>query len=137
MKNRFVLDAWAVLALLKGEQPAAWRVAQVLGQAGTGEAEAYLSIINLGEVFYRIGRLKGEEEAAATLEGIRLLAVTTVPASEDLVFAAATLKMHHAISYADAFALASAERLSATVLTGDPELVQLGDQFQIERLARK
>ena len=136
MKTRFVLDAWAMLALLQGEEPAASRVKQLLEDAERGEAEVSLSIINLGEVYYRIGKVKGESEAISTLASIRRLAVVTVPASDKMVFAAATLKMHHTISYADAFAAAAAEQLGATLVTGDPELIQLSYGIQIERLTR-
>jgi len=44
--------------------------------------------------------------------------------------------MHHAISYADAFALATAESLGAILVTGDPELIQPSGQVPIEKLVR-
>jgi len=44
-----------------------------------------------------------------------------VPASDSLVYAAAELKGSYAISYADAFLLATALREKATIVTGDPE----------------
>jgi predicted nucleic acid-binding protein len=44
--------------------------------------------------------------------------------------------MHHSISYADAFALTTAASLGATLATGDPELIPLGDQVPIEKLER-
>ena len=136
MKPRFVLDAWAVLALLQGEEPAASRVKRLLEDAEEGKAEISLSIINLGEVYYRVGRVKGEDEAISTLGLIRRLAISTVPATEKAVIAAATLKMQHAISHADAFAVAAAKEADATLVTGDPELVQLSCDVQIERLVR-
>ena len=136
MKTRFVLDAWAMLALLQGEEPAASRVRQLLEDAERGEAEVSLSIINLGEVYYRIGKAKGESEAISTLASIRRLAIATLSATDKMVLAAATLKMHHTISYADAFALATAEQMGATLVTGDPELVKLGYGVLIERLTR-
>jgi predicted nucleic acid-binding protein len=45
-------------------------------------------------------------------------------------------KIHHAISYADAFAAATAESLDAVLVTGDPELIALRDRLQLEELAR-
>ena len=51
------------------------------------------------------------------------------------VFAAVGFKMHHAISYADAFAAATADELEATLVTGDVELEQL-NQIEIEMLER-
>jgi predicted nucleic acid-binding protein len=136
MKTRFVFDAWALLALLQGEEPAASRVRQILEDAERGEAEVSLSIINLGKIYYRIGKAEGEREASSTLASIRRLAIATVSATDKMVFAAATLKMHHTMSYADAFAVATAEQLGATLVTGDPELVKLSYGVQIERLTR-
>ena len=136
MKKRFVLDAWAVLALLQKEEPAASRVKQLLEDANDEDIELFISIINLGEVIYRIGIAKGESEALETLHQIRLLPLNLLPASEEAVFAAIGFKIHHPISYADAFAMAAADSLGAVLVTGDPELLQLHDQIQLEKLER-
>jgi predicted nucleic acid-binding protein len=137
MKPRFVLDAWAVLALLQKEEPAALRVKRLMEEARTGNTELFISVINLGEVYYRIGKAKGEREAQETLDDIRRLCLTVVPATEGAVFAAARVKMRHAISYADAFAAATAEDLDAVLATGDPKLGQLEHSIRIEKLERK
>jgi len=49
---------------------------------------------------------------------------------------AARLKMHHALSYADAFAVATAQAYAGTLLTGDPELLQLTGIVALEALHR-
>lgn len=136
MKGRFVLDAWAVLALLQKEEPAASRVKRLLEDAEESNIELFISIINLGEVIYRIGKTKGENEAQETLDEIRRLSLTVVPATEEAVFAAVGFKMRYAISYADAFAVATAEDLDAVLVTGDPEIEQLENRIRIERLER-
>lgn len=136
MKPSFVLDAWAVLAFLQKEEPAAGRVKQLLIEAERDNARLSISLINLGEVVYRIGKVRGEKEAFETLAQIRRLPLTVIPATEEAVFAAARLKMHHPISYADAFAATTAASLDATLLTGDPELIQLVDRIKIEKLTR-
>lgn len=137
MKQRFVLDAWALLALLQGEEPAAARVSQLLQNAQEGAVELFISVINLGEVVYRIGRVKGEAEARETLDQIRQSPLVVVPATEEAVLAAAGLKMHYSISYADAFAAATADQLSGILVTGDPELEQLANRIRIEKLERE
>jgi predicted nucleic acid-binding protein len=131
-----VLDAWAVLAFLQGEEPAASRVRHLFHEAHGQEVELFLSIINLGEVVFRVGKVRGKEEAEVILARIRRLPITIVPASDDAVWAAVWYKMHHAISYADAFALATAASLGATLATGNPELVQLAGQVPMEKLER-
>jgi len=137
MKPRFVLDAWAILALLQKEEPAASRVKGLLEEAEQGAVELFISIINLGEVYYRIGKVKGEGEAQATLAEIRRLSLAVMPATEEAVFAAARLKARYAISYADAFAASTAVSLDAILVTGDPELEQLGNEIRMEKLERK
>ncbi len=136
MTQRFVLDAWALLALLQKEEPAASRVKQLLDDLPDAESERFISIINLGEVIYRVGKVKGESEAWKTLAQLRRLPLTILPADEKTVFAAVRLRMHYPISYADAFAAATAEGSSALLVTGDPELAQLKDCIQIEMLER-
>lgn len=136
MTPRFVLDAWAVLAFLQKEEPAAGRIRQLLEEAALEQTQLFISIINLSEVFYRIGKIKGEASALDTLDQIRRLRISVLPASDEAVWAAARFKMLHPISYADAFALSSAQELKATLITGDPEFIPLGHHFQIEQLHR-
>ncbi len=134
---KLVLDAWALLALLQGEEPAASRVRECFRGAEKREHELFVSIINVGEVYYRIGKIRSEEDARSTLEELRELPLTILPADPEAVFGAARLKISHAISYADAFAAAAAQALGATLLTGDPELIRLQGLISLERLERR
>ena len=59
MSRVFVLDAWAFVALLQKEEPAASRVRRLLQDAGSQMVKIYLSIINLGEIYYSLGKAKG------------------------------------------------------------------------------
>ncbi len=136
MTTRYVLDAWAMLALIQKEEPAASRVRYLLEEGARGEIELFISIINLGEIIYRIGKVKGEDEAKSTLELIRRLTLTIVSATDKDVFAAVDFKMQYSISYADAFAVATAKSLEAILVTGDPELTQVQDHIQLEKLER-
>lgn len=47
MNNLYLLDSWAMLALLYRENPATDRVVQLLHQAADGQAHSLLSLINL------------------------------------------------------------------------------------------
>lgn len=137
MNPNFVLDAWAILALLQKEEPAASRVLQLLQEANRQGLKLYISIINLGEVFYRIGRIKGRKEAEESLKSLYQLPISILPATDQIVLEAASLKMELPISYADAFAAAETQRLKATLVTGDPELISLKGGIQIEKLKRR
>lgn len=136
MKPLYVLDAWALLALLQGEEPAASQVSTRLREAERGEIGVLMSTVNLGEVFYRVGKVRGERRADETLEIIRDLSVDFVPATDDRVLAAARVKMRHALSYADAFAVATATERDAILVSGDPELLALESEVRLERLSR-
>lgn len=139
MTGRIVLDSWAILAWLQGE-PAGEVVRDLVAWA-EGEAKATPRLqerlgripkkpkllVNLGEVFYLLGRRRGEPKAGETVREIMAGPIEVVPASEEIVFAAALLKIQHPIAYADGFALATAESLGAALLTGDPELKGLAE----------
>lgn len=133
----FVLDAWAILAYLQGEEPAATRVQTILHDAEAHRTTLYASLINIGEVFYIIGRRHGEAVAEDTLAELRQLPLTLMSPTPETVIKAARLKMTHTLSYADAFAAVTAQDLSATLLTGDPELLQLTDLLSLEAMHRR
>lgn len=137
MIKTFLLDSWAVLAYMKKEFPADARVLALMEQARQGNAKILISVINLGEVYYSVGRVRGESFAEQVLDEIRLLPIEILPASDDTVFAAARWKIKYPLSYADAFAATSAEQNKAILLTGDPELLALKDILQIEALGRE
>ena len=137
MTERIVLDSWTILAWLQGENMGAV-VRDLLNWADGDEAagkkvrarwgeevrgpKLLISLINLGEVFYILGRRRGEREARETVEEIKSSAVEVVPVSEELIFEAASLKIKYPIAYADGFALATAVVLGGSLLTGDPAL---------------
>ncbi len=75
--------------------------------------------VNLGEVYYRTAKQRSVERAEAVLDYITTLPLRTLGNTYDQVLAAARLKALFPISYADAFAVATAQREQATLVTGD------------------
>lgn len=136
MSKDFVLDAWAILAFLQGEEPAASRVREVIEGAQDRTARLFVSIINICEVYYRVGKTHSAKEADSVLTDLYLLPIEILSADDDTVLAAARLKMTYVLSYADAFAAVIAQQIDATLLTGDPELLSLKRFVHIERLRR-
>lgn len=116
----YVLDSFALLAYLEGEVGMP-RVSEIL-KGGTAETDIYLSLINLGEVLYITEREKGLLEAQRALAAIDQLPVQIVPISRATVLAAAHIKARYPISYADAFAVVTAQDYNSVLITGDPEL---------------
>jgi ribonuclease VapC len=119
-KAKYILDSFALLAFFQGE-PAAARVREILKKASKGYVSAYLSVISLGEICYIIERNRGDEKAMEIIADIFRLPVDLLDATTKRVLSAAHIKACHPISYADAFVVAGAEELSATIVTGDPE----------------
>jgi len=142
MKN-IILDSWAIIAWLQGESQGKkvrdlinWvsgdtdleeKIKNLIGQSEIEKIRLFVNIINLGEVFYILGRRKGKEEAKDTISEIKENPIEIIPVSNSLVFMAASLKVNYPITYADAFAIATAITQEGDLLTGDPELKGLED----------
>jgi PIN domain nuclease of toxin-antitoxin system len=119
-----VLDSWALLAVLKQEQ-AASRVSAVWKDEG-----AAMCSVNLGEALYAEIRRVGVERSEAAIGAARA-DMTVVDADWKLIAAAAALKARGGLSYADAFCVATAQRLDLPLWTGDPEIVALSDEVEV------
>ncbi len=133
--SRYVLDSFALLAHLEDEAGAA-RVRAVLKAASLERAQVFLSAINLGELVYITERERGLVQAQMALNAVEQLPVQILEATRERVLAAAHFKATHAISYADAFVVAAAQEIGATILTGDPEFRTVEDLVPVEWLAR-
>jgi predicted nucleic acid-binding protein len=117
VKPRKVLDSFALLAYLQGEK----------GQAAVRETlssgrRVLMNEINVGEVYYILARARGRAQADFFLHTILpQLPITVVTNDLETVIQAARVKAGHAIAYADCFAVMTAQREDAALLTGDPE----------------
>ncbi len=134
MDNHYILDSYAILALLNDEIGAA-RVETLFQQAQHDEVILSMSLINLGEIAYIIERRWGQEKLRTVLAYLEESPMNIVPVTKEQVFAAAHFKARYPIAYADAFAATLAKELSATLLTGDPEFQVINDQITIEWLS--
>lgn len=92
-----------------------------------------MNIVNLGEVFYIVAKARGPAFGERVLRNLSSR-VVTVSASDELVMSAAALKAKHPISYADAFAAATALSLDLPLVTGDPELQLMAEKDPTLRL---
>jgi len=130
---KYVLDSYALLAYLGGETGMR-RVKEVLIEATQGRCEVLHSIINLGEVLYITERELGVASAHTALAAVEQLPIEILPATKEVVLAAAHIKANYSIAYADAFAVISAQDYSATLITGDKEFEQVNELVNIEWL---
>jgi ribonuclease VapC len=120
VESGIVLDSFAVLAYLQAEK-GAQQVKELLHQAANGQLSVQMTVINLGEVYYITSRVYGQERAEEVLAMLKHLPIKLVVADEELTLEASRIKAKHPLSYADAFAVALAQRHGVSVVTGDLE----------------
>lgn len=126
-----VLDAYAVVAYLRGE-PSAAAVSALLRRE-----DCFLTAIGLAEVVDRMIRLAvaGERELVLDLAELRLL--QPEPMTAKIALAAGSLRARHydrrrrAVSMADCAAAAVARDRAATLATADPHLLAMCQAEQI------
>jgi predicted nucleic acid-binding protein len=87
-----VLDSWAILEWIGGNQPATEAVARLLAESAAGSARLFMSAINAGEVYYFLHQNRKERLAQSWRESLPTLPATIeVPAAGE-IWDAAELK---------------------------------------------
>lgn len=133
MAKTYVLDSFAILALLNGEQGSDV-VADVLKKTETNEVKTLMPWINVGEVAYIVERRSGAGQVYQVLGNLETTKIDFVDADRTLTLAAAHLKVQYPLSYADAFAAALTMLEKGILLTGDPEFRALEKELTIQWL---
>ncbi len=120
-----VLDAYAVLAFLKGET-AAVEVGELLAHE-----EAVLTALGVAEVLDHLVRLAGADEDDAVLDLAQLGLDSPPPLHGDLAVRAGLLRARHChrktrpVSLADCVAAATAQLAAWSLATADPHLLDM------------
>ena len=120
-----VLDAYAVLAVLKGERAAA-PVEDILRTS-----EARLTALGVAEVMDHLVRLQGADEDEVALDLAQLGLLDAPPLTPEAARGAGVLRARHyhrlsrAVSMADCVVAESARLAGAAVATADPHLLDL------------
>ncbi len=126
----YVLDTWAVIAYLEDE-PSGEQVEDLIATAHEEQIPIYMSVVNVGEVWYTMAREISEEEANASVKSLRDLRIQFENADWELTQEAARFKSQNKMSYADAFAAALAKIKKADLVTGDNEFKPLDGEIKI------
>jgi ribonuclease VapC len=135
VSEKLVLDSFALVSLYHREP--GWQVVQrALYEQEKARTRAILNWINWGEFFYIVKRRVSPDKTVEALRLLEQLPIELFPVDQTLVRAAAEIKSGHAVSYADAFCIATAQRLDATVLTGDPEFDSVDRLVKIRWLTK-
>lgn len=134
MKKTNVLDSFALLAYLKKEDNYR-KVKNILDLHQKDQINLLINEINVGEVYYILSRERSPDAADYFFNDILpALGITTVPNSISEVIEAAKIKARFPVAYADAFAIATAAKYDAALVTGDPDFKQVGHLIDIEWL---
>lgn len=120
----FVLDSYSLLAFFRDE-PGADAVEKLLNEAAEDKHELYITVVNVGEVYYMSCRKDSVAKANQVWEAMRKFPLHFIEIGMDLSLAAAKIKANYKLSYADAFAAAVTIQKKATLVTGDNEFEAL------------
>ena len=126
----YVLDSWAVIAYLEDE-PSGEQVEELIATAHEEQIPIYMSVVNVGEVWYTLAREVSEEEANAGVKMLSDLRIQFENVDWELTQEAARFKSQNKTSYADAFAAALAKVKKADLVTGDNEFKPLDGEIKI------
>jgi ribonuclease VapC len=129
--SNHLFDSHALLAFFQKEKGAEI-VAAVLNKLRAQRLHGLICVINLGEILYLTKRRFGDEKKIEVIGRIHQLGFKILPVPDSLVYQAAEIKAQYPISYADAFAVACAQRNSAVLVTGDPEFKVVSHLIEIE-----
>lgn len=130
LHQRYVLDSCALINFFQKSK--GWqKVEDLLYEASQGKCTLFMSIINLGEVFYIRIREAGELQAHQLLQVIASFPIQMIDVNYDLMLSASRMKAKGGISYADCFAAAIAKKEKAIVVTTDTEFKVLEPDIKI------
>ena len=129
MLERLTFDSETILAFYLGEEGGEI-VRDNLKKVQNGDAEGYINILNLTEIYYILYRV-APELAEEKQRNLRLYRLKIIPVEDDDLWReAARIKGKHALSLADAFAAATAKILKSTLMVGsDKEFRELNIQL--------
>jgi len=120
LKKKRLLDSFAILAYLKKENNYE-KVVKLLSSDADG-GSVIMNEINIGECYYIIARERGTEEADYFLNTVLPnLPVKIITNSLKNIIEASRIKAKYPLSYADCFAVTTAMREKAVIITGDPK----------------
>ena len=136
MKRKRLLDSYALLAYLNKEAGFE-KVRNVLADAQKCNHLVLMNELNVGETFYILYRKRGTDQAEYFLDTVLAgLPISMISNDFNAVISASKIKARHALSFADCFAIATAQRENAIILTGDSEFKNVEKLVEIDWLTK-
>lgn len=134
MKRKRLLDSYALLAYLNKEDGFE-KVRDVLANAQKTDLPVLMNELNVGETYYILYRNRGLEQAEYFLDTVLAgLPISMISNDFNAVVSASKIKARYPLSFADCFAVATAQRENAVILTGDPEFKNVEEFVRIDWL---
>jgi predicted nucleic acid-binding protein len=123
--ERLTFDTETILAFYLGEKGGE-TVRDAFEKVQNGDAEGYINILNLTEIYYILYRVD-PELAEQKQRSLRLYGLKVIPIEDnDLWREASRIKSKHTLSLVDAFAAATAKTLKSKLVVGsDKEFREL------------
>ena len=119
---------------MAGEEPGADTVATLLAKGRRREADIYISCMSVMEAGYKAYQAQGEDGLANLLAYLQHLPLTRVDVNDELIALAARMKGTYRLSVADAWVLATAKQVDATLVHKDPEFEQARAEVRLHAL---
>jgi len=136
VKRKRLLDSYALLAYLNKEGGFE-KVRNVLANAQKSGLPVLMNELNVGETYYILYRNRGHEQAEYFLDAVLAgLPISMISNDFNAVISAARIKARHALSFADCFAVATAQQENAVILTGDPEFKDVENLVELDWLTK-
>ena len=126
----YVFDASALFAFLR-DKPGASKVEELLTEARRGRARVLMSAVNYGEVYGKILRDSGPEQALTVVHAVSPLPIEVLDATTPRAFRASDVKAKYKLYYVDSFAAALSIEHKATLVTSDSDFRKLGHDFPV------
>jgi predicted nucleic acid-binding protein len=119
-----VFDSYAMLALFRQEQ-GQHEVTKLLTELSVGERTGFMSVVNVGEVYYITARKQDTSKAQLAINSLSKFPISYIEVTYHNALEAAKLKAKYKLLYADAFAAALTMSKKATLITCDREFKNL------------
>lgn len=116
-----LIDSWAWIEYWKGSKHASGAARYI-----ESDEEAYVSTVNLIEIYSWFARSYGENVAKGRIETVEKRTYI-VPLEKDISIEAARLKLKYKLGIADSVVLATARHINGKVITGDPDFNNIED----------
>jgi PIN domain nuclease of toxin-antitoxin system len=128
--RKYVFDASALLALLERTAGTA-KVNELVKEAHHGRSQILMSSVNYGEVYGKVLRDHGQDQAIRSMGAVRRLPIELYDAGVQRALHAQDVKARYKLYYVDSFAAALAIENKAILVTSDSDFRKLGHNFSI------